>query len=192
MASPAPGASNLTALLQSAPTAGNATIVRCPATTLSRLRHLNEAEVITLFTPFVPHPPGTALAKNMDPFEPLGRSLPRQTRHIPFRLDHGMTETHADFLPASGAIIVVVCSTENVLRHNPHAFEQQVKFARDVAKKIRDNRALANVPVIMLLVTSESTKAAHEHTLRDFGALIALNDYSTAALANAVRVMFGK
>lgn len=185
-------ASNLTALLQSASTAGNATFVRCPTNALSRLRHLHEAEIITLFTPFVPHPPGTALATNMDPFEPLGRSLPRQVRHVPYRLDHGMTETHTDFLPASGAVVIVICSTENVMSHNPHAFNQQVTFARDAMKRVTENKSLAGVPVVLLLVTNGAAKATHEYGVSDFPALVTLNDYSTAALANAVRVMFGK
>ncbi|KAF2243439.1 hypothetical protein BU26DRAFT_437131 [Trematosphaeria pertusa] len=192
MASPSPGVSNLTALLQSASTAGGATFVRCPAESLSRLRSLNEAEIITLFTPFVPHPPSTDLAKNMDPFEPLGRSLPRQVRHVPYRLDHGMTQTHTDFLPASGAIIIVICSTENVTMHNPQAFEQQVRFARDVVKKAEENKALPSVPVVLLLVSNGPSKSSHEAAVRDFPALVTANDYTPAALANAVRVMFGK
>ncbi|KAF2688948.1 hypothetical protein K458DRAFT_414617 [Lentithecium fluviatile CBS 122367] len=192
MAPPVPGASNLTALLQSAPTAGNATLVRCPSQMLARLRQLNDAEVITLFTPFVPHPPGTALAKNMDPFEPLGRSFPRKVRHVPYRLDHGMTEMHIDFLPPSGAIVVVICSTQNVIEHNHHAFEQQLKFCRDVAGRISGNKSLVDAPFILLLVTNGIAKQNHEIDVRDFPALVTIDDYSTAALANAVRAMFGQ
>jgi hypothetical protein len=192
MASPAPGASNLTALLQSAPTAGNATLVRCPPQTLRRLQEFNEAEVITLFTPVVPHPPGTALAKNMDPFEPLGRSFPRKVRHVPYRLDHGMTSTHADFLPTSGAIVIVICSTENVVEHNPHAFQQQLTFAREIAGRIVVNKSLVDVPLILLLVTNGTARQSHEDGVRDFPALVTIDDYSTAALANAVGAMFGQ
>src|SRR5690348_15044648 len=119
-----PTISGLTALFQGAPTAGEAKLVRCPGEMLGRLRRLNEAEVITLFTPFIPHPPATALAKNMDPFEPLGRALPRQVRHVPYRLENGMTETHVDFLSASGAVVLVTCATANVTGGNALALEQ--------------------------------------------------------------------
>ncbi|KAF2736806.1 hypothetical protein EJ04DRAFT_142200 [Polyplosphaeria fusca] len=186
----APGASNLTALLQSAST-GSATFVRCPSATLGQLRGLNEAEWITLFTPFVPHPPSTVLARNMDPFEPLGRLLPRQVRHIPYRMDHGMTDTHVDFLHSSGAILVVVCSTENVLSHDPKAFEEQRQFAQDISRKASQDKSLANVPVIILLITNGSGRQAHEEGLKDAPALVTCNNYTTAALANAVKVMFG-
>lgn len=191
MASPSPGVSNLTALLQSAST-GSATIVRCPAATLHRLRQLNEAEWVTLFTPVVPHPPSTVLAKNMDPFEPLGRAIGRKVRHVPYRLDNGMTETHTDFLPSAGGIVIVICATENVISHNPQAFDQQAKFARDIRGKINENPALAGVPVIVLLITNGSGRQLHEDALKDVPALITCNNYTTSALANAVRVMLGK
>ena len=191
MVSSAPRTSNLTALLQSAPTAGDAKLVRDSAQALIRLRHLNEAEVITLFTPFIPHPPGSPLAKDMDPFEPLGRAIPRQVRHVPYRLDHGMTETHADFLPSSGAIVIVICSPQNVLNHDYGAFERQAKFAQHVTKKITENQSLANVPVVLVLVSNGSARQAHEYGVKDFPTLVMLNDYSVAALTNAARVLFG-
>ncbi|KAJ4289808.1 hypothetical protein N0V90_011139 [Kalmusia sp. IMI 367209] len=192
MPSPAPRTSNLTALLQSAPTAGNVTLVRDSSHALSRLRYLNEAEIITLFTPFVPHPPGSSLARDMDPFEPLGRALPRQVRHVPYRLDRGMTDTHNDFLPASGAIIIVICSAANVLNHDPRAFERQTRFAQDVMKRVGENKSLTNVPIVLLLVSNGSARQSHEYVVKDFPTLVTLNDYSTAALGNAVRVLFGK
>ena len=185
-----PGVSNLTALLQSAST-GSATIVRGPSAVLSRLRQLNEAEWITLFTPFVPHPPSTVLARNMDPFEPLGRMLPRQVRHVPYRLDHGMTDTHADFLPSSGAILIVVCSTENVLSNDPKAYDQQKKFVKDIMQKAEHNNTLTNVHLVVLLISNGAGRLPHEEGLSDVPALITCNNYTTAALANAVRVIFG-
>ncbi|KAF1961179.1 hypothetical protein CC80DRAFT_500487 [Byssothecium circinans] len=191
MPSPASGASNLTALLQNASSAGNAKLVRCPSSTLHRLRHLNPAEIITLFTPFVPHPPSTALAKNMDPFEPLGRAFRRQVRHIPYRLDHGMTETHADFLQTSGAIVIVICSTENVITHNSKAFDQQVNFSRETMAKVKENKSLAGVPVMLLLITNGTAKPNHEHGVLDFPALVTLDEYSPGALSNAVQVILG-
>ena len=190
MVTSAPKTSNLTALLQSAPTAGDAKLVRDSTQALSRLRHLNEAEVITLFTPFVPHPPGSPLAKDMDPFEPLGRAIPRQVRHVPYRLDHGMTETHADFLPSSGAIVIVICSPQNVLDHDYRAFERQAKFAHHVTKRVTENRTLADVPVILVLVSNGSASQAQEHGVRDFPTLVMLNEYSIAALTNAARLLF--
>ncbi|KAG9194957.1 hypothetical protein G6011_00077 [Alternaria panax] len=170
---------------------GAAKIVRCPTATLERLRRLNEAEIITLFTPFVPHPPSTTLAKNMDPFEPLGRALPRKVRHVPYRLDSGMTEMHADFLPASGAVVVVICATSNVISHHAQAFERQVKFARDVSTKISQSDNVAGVPTIMLLVEDNNTGQGYLDAVYDFPAVVMINNYTTEALVNGVRVLFG-
>lgn len=167
-------------------------LVRDATQALFRLRNLNEAEVITMFTPIVPHPSGSSLAKDMDPFEPLGRALPRQVRHVPYRLDYGMTETHADFLPASGAIVVVICSSQNVLIHDSRAFERQARFAQDVMKRAEECAFLASVPVILLLVSNGPARQTHEYGIKDFPTLVTLNDYSTAALTNAVRVLFDK
>jgi hypothetical protein len=192
MASPASGKSTLTALLHGASNAGDAKLIRCPPATLERLRRLNEAEIITLFTPFVPHPPTTTLAKDMDPFEPLGRALPRQVRHVPYRLDNGMTELHADFLPASGAVVIVICVTANVLHYDAQAFERQLQFARDISKKIITTDTIAGIPVILLLADDNATGQAYATAMQDFPALVTINDYTTAALANAVRVLFGK
>ncbi|KAH7411797.1 hypothetical protein DE146DRAFT_254942 [Phaeosphaeria sp. MPI-PUGE-AT-0046c] len=175
---------------RSAPASNNARIVRCPEGILGRLRKLNDAEIITLFTPFVPHPPSSTLAKNMDPFEPLGRALPRQVRHVPYRLDKGMTELHGDFLPASGAIVAVVCVTDNVISHNPRAFEQQISFARDVWRKIAETQAIAGVPAILLLASSDAAGRAYANAMQEFPAIVLVEDYTTSALADAVRVLF--
>ncbi|KAF1938472.1 hypothetical protein EJ02DRAFT_446823 [Clathrospora elynae] len=185
MSSQVSGKSNLSA-------AGNAKLVRCPPETLGRLRHLNDAEIITLFTPFVPHPPSTTLAKDMDPFEPLGRAIPRQVRHVPYRLDNGMTEMHVDFLPASGAVVIVICATANVLRYNDQASEQQLKFATDVSRKIGEVDSIADIPVILLLANNGSTEQVYANFMEEFPALVTINDYTTAALANAAHFLFGK
>jgi hypothetical protein len=171
--------------------AGEATLVRCPPHTLARLRQLNEAEIITLFTPVVPHSPSAALARDMDPFEPLGRALPRQVRHVPYRLDAGMTSLHGDFLPSSGSIIVVICATENVLGYDPKAFERQLKFACRMTAKVVADASLNMVPIVLLLVSNTAVRGAYEHALRDFPALVTVNDYTTGALADAVHVLFG-
>lgn len=179
-------------MLQGTSTAGDAKLVRCPTETLERLQRLNEAEVITLFTPFVPHAPSTTLAKDMDPFEPLGRALPRQVRHVPYRLDNGMTETHTDFLPASGAVVIVICATANIVYENKQAFGQQMKFARGISGKIGESVAVVGIPVILLLVDSGSGGHTYVNAMQDFPVLVSINDYTTAAFANAVRVLFGK
>ena len=168
-----------------------ARIVRCPTETIERLRHLNEAEIITLFTPFVPHPPSTTLAKDVDPFEPLGRALPRQVRHVPYRFDYGMTEMHVDFLPASGAVVIVICATTNVINHHGQAFERQLKFARDTSKKIVHNNTIANIPTILLLVDDDATAQGYVDAVDSFPAVVTVSDYTTAALMNVVRVLFG-
>ena len=170
---------------------GTAKIVRCPTQTLERLRRLNEAEVITLFTPFVPHPPSTTLAKDMDPFEPLGRALPRQVRHVPYRLDAGMTEMHADFLPTSGAVVIVICATANVISNRAQAFERQLKFARGISKEIAKSDATPELPMILILINDGATGQAYVNAAYDFPALVTINDYTTAALVNAVHVLFG-
>ncbi|KAH7392889.1 hypothetical protein BKA66DRAFT_547276 [Pyrenochaeta sp. MPI-SDFR-AT-0127] len=192
MVFPSPGLSNLTVLLRGASAVSDAKLVRCPTEYLERLQRLNEAEIITLFTPFVPHTPSTTLARDMDPFEPLGRALPRQVRHVPYRLDNGMTEMHADFLPASGAILIVICATVNVVHYNKQAFEQQSEFARAVLRKIGENKTIVGIPIILLLIDNDASGQSYVNALQDFPVLISTNDYTTAALANAVRVLFGK
>jgi hypothetical protein len=171
---------------------GAAKLVRCPHSLLSRLRKLHEAEIITLFTPFVPHPPSTTLAKDMDPFEPLGRALPRHVRHVPYRLDHGMTELHSDFLPASGAVVIAICATDNVISTNARAFEEQINFAKDVWKNICETSAIAGIPVILLLASDDTAERAYADALHEFPALVTINDYTTSALAKAVRILFGQ
>ncbi|KAH9882908.1 hypothetical protein J1614_000274 [Plenodomus biglobosus] len=173
-------------------TSSSAKLVRCPPEILKRLQRLNEAEIITLFTPFVPHPPSTSLAKDMDPFEPLGRALPRRVRHVPYRLEHGMTEMHADFLPSTSAVMIVICVTSNVLGYSAHAFEQQVRFARDVARQIRCRDCITELPVVLLLADDSSSNQAYADAMLDFPALVAINDYNTAALTSAVHALFGR
>ena len=173
------------------PAAGNAVLVRCPAQTLKRLKALNEAEVITLFTPVVPHSPSTSLVKNMDPFEPLGRALPRQVRHVPFRMDLGMTELHPYFLSASGVIVVVICATENVLGHDPEAFERQLKFARSITCNVEKDISMASVPVVLLMISGPAKIGVHEQAVRDFPAVMTIDDYTPPTLERAVRVLFG-
>lgn len=145
-----------------------------------------------MFTPVVPHPLSTTLARDMDPFEPLGRALARHVRHVPYRLDTGMTETHTDFLPSCGAIIIVVCSAENVVSRNPRAYEQQARFARDLLRKKEENRDLDHVPAVVLLVTNGAGCRGHEDGLKDIPALVTCDSYTPSALHNAVGVLFGK
>lgn len=181
-----------TTMKQVSSVAGGAKIVRCPTEIHERLRCLNEAEIITLFTPFVPHPPSTTLSRDMDPFEPLGRALPRRVRHVPYRLDKGMSEMHADFLPSTGAIVIVMCITSNVIGYSARAFEQQLRFARDVSKQIGRSDCMAGVPVVVLLVDDNATNPACANAMKDFQALVVINEYTTAALTSAVRALFGK
>lgn len=174
------------------PAAGRAVMVRCPVQTLMRLRTLNEAEIITLFTPVVPHSPSASLSKNMDPFEPLGRALPQPVRHVPFRMDLGMTELHPYFLSASGVVVVVICATENVLGHNPEAFECQLKFARSIASKVEKDTLMTSVPVVLLAIVGNGAKATtYEQAVRDFPVLLTLDDYTPATLERGVRTVFG-
>lgn len=173
--------------------AGGARILRCPPETLERLRHLHEAEVITLFTPFVPHAASSTLARDMDPFEPLGRALPRRVRHVPYRLETGMTEMHGDFLPSSGAIVIVICVTAEGLTHNASAFEQQVRFARDVSRRIREDDCIPGIPVIMLLSDDDDVaRQDYANAIDDFPAVVIIRDYTSTALTDSVRVLFGR
>jgi hypothetical protein len=127
----------------------------------------------------------------MDPFEPLGIAFRRKLRHVPYVQDYGMTEYHADHLRFAGGIIVVICTTENVINHKAQAFELQAKFVRDIQSKVRENPDLANVPVIVLLITNGAGRQAHEAGLNDIPAIVTCNNYTTSALENAVRVMLG-
>ncbi|KAJ8115695.1 hypothetical protein OPT61_g2724 [Boeremia exigua] len=174
------------------PSAGKAVLVRCPYQTLDHLRSLNEAEVITLFTPVVPHSPSTTLAKDMDPFEPLGRALPKPVRHVPFRMDLGITDLHPYFLSASGVVVVVICATQNVLGHNPEAFERQLIFARGIAQMVEKDKSMVSVPVVLLLIVGcGSMIAAHEQAVRDFPVLLTMDDYMPPTLERAVQTIFG-
>jgi hypothetical protein len=190
MAAPSPAISNLTLLFQSAPT-GSAAIVRCPAALLDHLRQLDRAQHITLFTPVIPHPPSSTLARNMDPFEPLGKALARPVRHVPFRLENGMTETHANFLPSAGAIVIVVCATENVLDFNSKAFDYQREFVQDVQANLDSHQATSRIPTIVFLISNGTIRQAHEQGLSDVPALVTCNNYTTAALQIAAQLIFG-
>ncbi|KAF1923755.1 uncharacterized protein M421DRAFT_74466 [Didymella exigua CBS 183.55] len=174
------------------PAAGKALMVRCPAQTLTRLRTLNEAEIITLFTPVVPHFPTASLVKDMDPFEPLGRALPRPVRHVPFRMDIGMTDVHPCFLSASGVVVVVICATENVLDHKPEAFERQLKFAKSITSKVEKNTSMASVPVVLVAIAGNGAMTtSYEQAVRDFPVVLTLEDYTPATLERGVRTIFG-
>jgi hypothetical protein len=102
-----------------------------------------------------------------------------------------MTQTHGDFLSSAGAIIIVVCTTGNVIDHNAQAFEHQARFARDVLKKVKESRVLAGVPVLVLLITDGAGRQAHEDGLKDIPALATSNSYSPEALEDTVRLIFG-
>lgn len=174
------------------PTAGRSSLLRCPPDTLIRLRTLNEAEIITLYTPVVPHSPSATLVKDMDPFEPLGRALPRPVRHVPFRMEIGMTELHPYFLSASGVVVVVLCATENVLSRHPEAFERQLKFARGILRQVEKDSSMESVPVVLLAVVGNGAdQHAHEQAVRDFPVVVTLDDYSPLTLESAVRAVFG-
>jgi hypothetical protein len=106
-------------------------------------------------------------------------------------MDNGMTETHADFLPTSGAVVIVVCSTENVISYNSRAFEQQMRFARNIAKKVEEGNSPGEAPVVLLLVTDGTASQVHEDELNDFPALITCDSYAPSALQDVVRLIFG-
>jgi hypothetical protein len=109
---------------------------------------------------------------------------------VPYRLDHGMTEMHTDFLPASGAVIIVICVTDNVLSGDAQAFQRQLNFARGVWRKSWESQSVAGVPIVLLLVSSDAAARVYAEAMPDFPALVAINDYTTAALVNVVRVLF--
>jgi hypothetical protein len=102
-----------------------------------------------------------------------------------------MTETHADFLPTSGAIVIVVCSTEDIINHNSKAFEQQIRFARNVAKKVEEGNSPEDAPVVLLLITNGAASHFHEDELRDFPALITCDNYTPSALQDVAQLIFG-
>lgn len=112
---------------------------------------------------------------------------------MPYRLDRGMTETHADFLPASGAVLIVICATEHIVSGNPQSFEQQVKFARGVLRAMEKDASMMKVPVVLLLMgSSDMAGQMHSKTMQDFPALVTINDYTTATFSDTVGVLFGK
>jgi hypothetical protein len=106
-------------------------------------------------------------------------------------MDHGMTELHPHFLPASGAVVVVICATENVLGHNSEAFARQLKFARNITYKVDTDPSMSVVPIVLLVVHDTGRSAYYEQAVRDFPALVTMDDYSPLTLERAVRVLFG-
>lgn len=102
-----------------------------------------------------------------------------------------MTEMHVDFLPASGAVVIVICATTNVINHHGQAFERQLRFARDTSKKIVHNNTIASIPTILLLVNDDATAQGYVNAVDSFPAVVTVSDYTTAALMNVVRVLFG-
>lgn len=182
-----PSSSSSSTLLQSRRMGDYTMHVRCPSQTLTRIQSLNPAEVISLFTPAVPHPSGTTLARNMDPFEPLGRALRRQVRHVPYRLDHGMTETHESFLSASGAIVLVICAPDNVLACNPEAFELQLDFCQCLVECVEDQgSSMKDVPIVLLLVSDGRERECHLEALKDFEFVVQIDGYGPDQLIETV------
>lgn len=103
-----------------------------------------------------------------------------------------MTDIHPHFLSASGVVVVVICATENVLGHNPEAFERQLKFARSITTKVEKDTSMASVPVVLLAIVGNGVKAtAYEQAVRDFPVLLTLDDYTPATLERGVRTVFG-
>jgi hypothetical protein len=170
---------------------GNLNIVRCSQQTLTRLQNLNQAEYIVLFNPWIPRPPQSDnLPPVTDPFGSLGQSLGR-IKHVPYTLQNGFTDYHRPFVPQAGAIVVVVCVTRNVLDWDADALQPQVQFAEDVGDEIRANLpALVDVPLLILLVTDGPDQQTHVDALQDFPALVALDDYSAAALDTVRTAIF--
>lgn len=107
-------------------------------------------------------------------------------------MDLGMTELHPYFLSASGVVVVVICATENVLGHNPEAFERQLKFARSIASKVEKDTSMTSVPVVLLVIVGNGARvAAHEQAVRDFSVLLTVDDYTPTTLEYAVQAVFG-
>jgi hypothetical protein len=106
-------------------------------------------------------------------------------------MDLGMTDLHPYFLPASGVVVVVICATENVLGHNPEAFERQLKFARSITHKVEKDTSMASVPVVLLVISDPAKMGVYEQAVCDFPAVMTIDDYTPLTLERAVRVLFG-
>lgn len=102
-----------------------------------------------------------------------------------------MTELHPYFLPASGAVVIVICATENVLGRNPENFERQLKFARSITLKVERDPSLVTVPVTLLVASDTMKTGVYEQAVRDFPTLITIDDYAPLTLERAVHVLFG-
>ncbi|KAF2202315.1 hypothetical protein GQ43DRAFT_430874 [Delitschia confertaspora ATCC 74209] len=177
-------------------TSGSSTayFVRSSEAILNRFRSLHQAEYIILFTPVVPHPAGTELRLDMDPFEPLGRSLSRRhsrIRHVPYVPSRGLTQTHLDFLRSAGSVIMVVCAMEYLSSQDMYGYSDQTQFAQDITRQIEQDRSLVSVPILLLLITNSQGNLLHQDGVKDFPAVISCTDYTPAALEEVARVMFG-
>lgn len=103
-----------------------------------------------------------------------------------------MTSVHVTLGCAySGAVIIVVCATANVLGFHAQAFENQLQFARGIAREVKESDSITSIPLAVFLVSDDAAGKAHVNAACDLPALVTINDYTAAALNNAVRVLFG-
>ena len=86
---------------------------------------------------------------------------------------------------------MVVCTTENLASQNQYGYSDQTKFAKDVTQRLEQDKSLADVPLILLLITNGQGSQLRQDGIKDFPAVITCSDYTPAALEDAARVMFG-
>ncbi|KAF2744455.1 hypothetical protein M011DRAFT_165431 [Sporormia fimetaria CBS 119925] len=161
-------------------------------TLLNHFRNLDATETTLLLSPVVPHPPSSELEKNMDPFEPLGRAFHRNVRHVPYRGDVGLRDTHRAHIRSAAAIVVVVCCTKLIVGLNPRAFETQTKFASAVVETVQHLRPRGNVPVIVLLITDDDSRNAQVKALDTVSVLVTCNNYTPSVLRHTAQVLLGE
>ncbi|OCK91239.1 uncharacterized protein K441DRAFT_707275 [Cenococcum geophilum 1.58] len=169
-------------------------IVQHPNSTLANIRSLRSQDVLVLFTPVVPPPPGDATVR-MDPFEPLGHALSKhhkRIRHVPYVPSVGMTETHLAFLQRgqyAGAVVVVVCDHPNATSVKGNGYDYQRAFAQAALDQISSNQDIPDIPTFLVLITGNQAQRGGDFS--EFEGVLQSDSYTPSALQQISNRMFG-
>lgn len=170
-------------------------IVQHPNSTLANIRSLRSEDVLVLFTPVVPPPPGGDATVRMDPFEPLGHALSRhhkRIRHVPYVPSVGMTETHLAFLQHgqyAGAVVVVVCDHPSATSVKGNGYDYQRAFAQAILDQISSNQSIPDIPAFLVLITGNQSQRGGD--FGEFEGVLQSDSYTPSALQQISNHMFG-
>ena len=172
-------------------------IVQRPNSTRAKIGFLQPEDLLILFTPVVPPPPGGDAG--MDPFEPLGHALSKhheRIRHVPYIPSTGITETHLAFLLCAGAVVVVVCDHPNATSVKGNGYDYQRAFAQAALNEISSNQDIPDIPTFLVLITGNQAQGGGDFS--EFKGVLQSNSYTPSALQRisdraelAIKELFG-